>query len=47
MGRKRKYKKLKAKYNKLLDILVCNSLKLAAAEEQKVISYNYTYKENE
>lgn len=47
MGYKRKYKRLKAKYNKLLDVLVCTSLKLAAAEEQKVISYNYIYKENE
>ena len=47
MKSKRKYKILKRKYNRLLDMLVSLSLKFAAAEEQKVVDYVYTYVPNE
>lgn len=48
-----KYKRLKYKYNKLLDLVVELSLKLSSAEQTKVAEfedtnktkYNYTYVE--
>lgn len=43
---KKKYNKLKRRYDKVLDLLVISSLQLAAAyEEQNKIEYIYEYKE--
>lgn len=47
MVSKKKYDKLKRRYDKVLDLLVISSLQLAAAyKEQNKIEYIYEYKEN-